>query len=105
MKHKIYIPRSLCVVFDKVVIARWSLFFRVAGQHALKTDTHTLYVLYGAPTLSIEKVEAYDSVGVDVWVPWDRMCVVFYEDYFWCLKMQCVSIDIERNRDTARQAT
>ena len=82
VKGKLDVPRPRCVVPDKVLVAWWPLLLRVAREHALQTDADALHIVYGAPAGSVEKVEADDAVGVDMWVPRYGMCVVLDEDYF-----------------------
>lgn len=59
---------SLPVASDKFVIASRSLIERVARQHALDAHAYALCVLNWAPALAAQKVEADDSIRVNVWM-------------------------------------
>jgi hypothetical protein len=86
MKDKVDISWSLSVVLYKVLVPWWPLLFGVACEHALKTDTYTLYVVYRAPALTIEKVETDDTVGIDMRVPWNGVRCVFDKDHLGSLQ-------------------
>jgi hypothetical protein len=82
VKDKVNVPRPRRVVPDEVLVAWWPLLLRVAREHALQTDADALHVVYGTPAGFVEKVEADNAVGVDVWVPRYGVCVVLDEDDF-----------------------
>lgn len=82
MKDETYVPWSLRVVPDKVLVSRWSLLLGVAREHTLETDAHALYVMHWTPPLSVEEVEADDAVRIDVRMPRYGVRLVFHEDYF-----------------------
>jgi hypothetical protein len=93
VEHKVEVPSLAGVeMLDEIGIAGRPLLLRVAGQHALQADTNALDVVYGTPALSVEEVEAYDTVGVDVRVVRDRMSVILDEDDFGSLCNARVSI-------------
>jgi hypothetical protein len=46
MKHKVDIPRSLCIVPDKVIIPLWALLLSIAREHTLQADAYALDVVY-----------------------------------------------------------
>jgi len=66
MKDEINVSWSLCIVAHKVLITRWPLVFRVAGQHALQANAHALDIVDGRPSLTIEEVKANDAIGIYV---------------------------------------
>lgn len=82
MKHEIDIPRPLCIVPHKVLISWGPFLLCVTRQHALQANAHAFNVVNRTPALAVEEIEAYDSVRVDVRMPWDWVSVVFNEDYF-----------------------
>jgi hypothetical protein len=85
VKDKVNVSRALSVVAHKVLVALRPLLLGVLVQHALETDAHALDVMDWRPTRSIKKVEADDTVGVDVWVPWYGVVLVADEGDFWRL--------------------
>lgn len=85
VEDEVDVPRPLCVVPDEVIVTLRSLLLSVAREHALQTDAHALDIVNGRPALSIEQIEAYNAVGVDVRVPGDRVCLVADKCDFWCL--------------------
>lgn len=96
MKDKVDVPRPRRVVPDEVLVAWWPFLLCVAREHALETDADALYVVYGAPAGFVEKVEAYNAVGVNVWVPRYGMCVVLDEDYFGSLVYSQLQVSVMR---------
>ena len=54
MKHKVDIPRSLCIVSDKVIIPLWTLLLGIARKHTLQADAYALDVVYRRPALSVK---------------------------------------------------
>lgn len=69
--QEFYISWSLPVHTHKLCIARRSLVLAVAGKHALYAHADALGALDRAPSLISQKVKAYNSVRVDVWVHGD----------------------------------
>jgi len=97
MENKVDILRPLLVVLDEVLVPWWSLLLRITRQHALETDTDTFYIMYRRPTLTVEEVQAYNTVRVNVRVPWDWVLVVFNEYNLRGLK-QMVSVEKDKER-------
>lgn len=63
----------------ELLIARRSLVFGVACQHALDAHADALNILYRAPSLTTQKVEADDAIRIDVRVHRYRSVVQLYK--------------------------
>jgi hypothetical protein len=64
-----------------LVVANWSLILGVSSQHALNADANALDVLYRAPALLSEKIQADEAVGIDVGMHGYRAIRSLLEDY------------------------
>lgn len=87
MEYKVDVPRSLLIVLDEIIVAWGSLSFGVARQHGLKAHAYALDVLDRRPAGPIEKIEADDSVRIDMWVEgyWAGGGYAVDKDNFGCL--------------------
>jgi acyl-coenzyme A synthetase/AMP-(fatty) acid ligase len=77
------IPWSSSIVRHKIRISFRPFILRVSRQHALQAHTNTLHILNRRPSLLTEKIQADDSVRVDVWVHGDWAIGKEDEGYFW----------------------
>lgn len=66
MVVEIDVPGPQAVASDELFVARRPLILGIARQHALETHADTLDVLYRAPSLLSQEIEADDAVRVDV---------------------------------------
>jgi hypothetical protein len=82
MENEVDVSRPLRVVPYEALVARRSLVLCIAGQHALQTDTHALYVMYRRPPLTVKQIETYNAIRVDVRMHRDRVRIVADEDDF-----------------------
>ena len=87
MVEELNVAGPLPVSADKLLIARRSFVLVIAREHALDAHTDALRVLDRAPTLIPQKIEAYDSVGVNVWMHGNRSIGFLVERDFWRLWM------------------
>lgn len=82
MEKEVDISRSLRVPPHKLLIPRRSLVLVVPREHTLQAHTYALNIVYRAPALLIQKIQAYYAVRVDVRMDGDMMFGVFDEDDF-----------------------
>ena len=85
MVEKVNVFRPQAVGFHKLLVPWRPLVLGVAREHALQAHANALNILYWAPALLAEEVQADDAVAVDVRVHGD---LAFGgggdgEGYFW----------------------
>lgn len=83
MVIKIDVPWPSSIVQHKTLVSFWPLVLAVPSQHALYAHADALHVLYRAPALGTQEVEADDAIRVDVGVHWDRTICGVHEGYLW----------------------
>jgi hypothetical protein len=81
---EVNVPWPPRVVPYEVLITWRSLIFGVACKHTLQAYAYTLHIVYRTPCLSVEQIETYYAVRVDVRVHRYGMGGVFHEDNFGC---------------------
>lgn len=77
------ITRTKTVGPDKLGIARRTLVFGVASQHALNAQTNTFHILYWRPSLRSKQIQTDDSICVDVRMDGNRAIWMADKDDFW----------------------
>jgi len=79
------IPWPLFVPGGELFIVRWAFILGIACQHTLYAHADTLDVLHRTPPLIAQKIKAYDTIRVNVWVyrNWSTRAVLLQERYLW----------------------
>ena len=107
--EKVNVFRPQAVGFHKLLVPWRPLVLGVPREHALQAHADALNILYWAPALLTEEVQADDAVGVYVWVDRNRSVGQVYKGdlggFCWAMVSEISSLGIFHTASDGRRGS